>query len=116
EQLTLAAGDAADRLHHCVEAAARRPRPDMAEGAQRDEDDARPQLRQRLGREPAIAEGSWPVALREHVALADEPAKSLEILLLAQIKMGGELAVAGIVFLVADIRQVRPGDLQDVGA
>ena len=30
--------------------------------------------------------------------------------------MGRELAVAGIVFLVADIRQVRRGDLQDVGA
>ena len=30
--------------------------------------------------------------------------------------MGGELAVTGIVFLVADIWQLRPGDLQDVGS
>ena len=42
EQLALAAGDAADRLHHGVEAAARGPRPDVAEGAQRDVDDAGP--------------------------------------------------------------------------
>ena len=54
--------------------------------------------------------------MREHVGLADQPAQGLEILRLAQIKMSGELAVAGIVFLVADIRQVRCGDLQDVSA
>ena len=42
--------------------------------------------------------------------------KDLEILWLAQVEMGGELSVAGIVFLVADTRQVRRRDLQDVGA
>ena len=68
------------------------------------------------GDSPRLAEGARPVALREHVGLADQPAQGLEILRLAQIKMGRELAVAGIVFLVADIRQVRRGDLQDVGA
>src|SRR5262245_18677716 len=40
EQLALAAGDTADRLYHRVEAATRGPRPDVAEGAQRDKHDA----------------------------------------------------------------------------
>src|SRR4249920_1139087 len=88
----------------------------MAEGGQRDEDDARPQVRERLGREPTRAEGARPVALREHVDLADQPAQGLDVPRLAQIQMGGELAVASIVFLVANIWQVRRGYLQDVGA
>src|SRR2546426_2148711 len=93
EQLTLAARDAADRLHHRVEATARCPRPDVTERAQRDDDDARPQFRERLGREPAVAEGAGTVALREHVALADQPAQRLDVSLLAQIEMRGELDV-----------------------
>src|SRR5262245_4506717 len=85
EQLALATGDTADRLHYRVEAATRRPRPDVAEGAQRDEHDARPQLRERGGREPAIAERARPVTLGEHVRLADQSAQSLDVLRLAQI-------------------------------
>src|SRR5262245_16758720 len=73
-QLALAAAYTADRLHHRVEAATRRPRPDVAERKQRDEHDTGPKLRQRLGREPAIAERARPVALREYVRLADQSA------------------------------------------
>src|SRR5207249_6560016 len=88
----------------------------VAEGAQRDEDDAGPQLRERLGREPALAERARPVALREHVGLAHQSAQRLEILRLAQVEMGRELAVAGVVLLVTDVRQMLRSDLQDVGA
>src|SRR6266516_7675131 len=88
----------------------------MTESAQRDEDDARPQFRERLGREPALAEGARPVALREHVGLADQSAQGLELPRLAQIEVGGELAVAGIQLLVLDDWQMRRSDLQDVGA
>src|SRR5207302_2220608 len=99
EQVALACGDAADRLHDGVEAAARRPRSDVSEGAQRDEDDARPQSRQSLRREPAVAERARPVALREHISLADEPLQRLESFRLAQIEICCELAVARVVFL-----------------
>jgi hypothetical protein len=71
---------------------------------------------QRLGREPALAEGPRPVALREHVGVANQPPQGLDVLRLAQIEMGGELAVAGVVLLAAEARQVRAGDLQHVGA
>src|SRR5919108_5052233 len=79
EQLALTAADTADRLHYRVEAAPRRPRPDVAEGAQRDEHDAGPELRQRLGRESAIAERARPVALGKNVRLADQTAQSLDV-------------------------------------
>ena len=88
----------------------------MAERAQRDEHDAGPHVRQRLGREAASAERARPIPLREHVGIADEPTERLDVLRLAQIQMGGELAVTRVVFLVAEIRQVRGADLQDVGA
>ena len=105
EQLALAAGDAADRLDHRVEAAARRPRPDVAEGAQRDVDDAGPQFGQLLGREAALAERARAVALREDVGLADQArAGSRGLVRLAQVELGRELAVAGVVLLVADVR------------
>src|SRR5439155_15239864 len=109
KQVALAARDATDCLDHRVEAAPRRPGPDVAERAERNENDARPQLCQRLGREATSAEGAWPVALREHVGLADEPSQGFEIFRLAQIEMCCELAVAGVVFLIAEIRKVRPG-------
>ena len=65
-----------------------------------------PQFRERFGREAAVAERARPIALREHVGLAHEPAQDLPVLLLAQIEMRGELAVAGVVFLAAEARQV----------
>src|SRR5262249_18180259 len=63
EELALAGDDAAHALNHRIEAAARRPGPDVTEGAQRNHDDTRPQLRQCLGRETAVAERSRPIAL-----------------------------------------------------
>src|SRR5439155_1686927 len=75
-----------------------------------------PQLGERRRREPALAEGARPVALREHVGLADQPAQGLQLPRLAEVEVGGELAVAGIQLLVLDDRQMRGRDLQDVGA
>jgi hypothetical protein len=77
----------------------------VAEGAQRDVDEARPQLDELLRREPALPEGARPVPLREDVGLADEVAQRLELLGLPQVELRRELAVAGIVLLVADVRR-----------
>src|SRR5439155_635690 len=77
EELTLTSRDTADRLHHRVEAAAGRPRPDVAERAQRNEHDAGSHFRQRLGGEAPTAEGARTIALREYVGLADERAERL---------------------------------------
>ena len=68
------------------------------------------------GDKPRLPSVPGPVALREHVGLAHQPAQGFEVLRLAQIEMRRELAVAGVVFLVAEIRQMRAGDLQHVGA
>ena len=111
----LAAGDAADGLDYRIEAASGRPRPDMTERAQRDEDDARPQLSQGFRREAALAERTRPIPLREDVSFADQPAQRLQVLRLAQIKLA-QLAVAGVVLLVADVGQVRRRDLHHIGA
>jgi hypothetical protein len=58
----------------------------VAEGAQRDVDEARPQLDELLLREPALPEGARPVPLREDVGLADEVAQRLELLGLPQVE------------------------------
>src|SRR5262249_17753102 len=115
EQLTLARRDAADGLHHRVEAATRGPWPDVAEGAQRDDDDPRAKLRERLRREASRAERPGPIALGEHVTLSHDPAQGFHILRLPQVEVRRELAVAGVVLLVPEVRQMRRGDLQDVG-
>src|SRR5262245_64281500 len=99
--------DPADGLHDRVEPATRRPRPDVAESAQRHEDDAGAQPRERLGRESTLAEGPGPISLREHVGRAHQSAQRLDLLRLTEIKMGGELAVARVVFLVGDVRWMR---------
>ena len=45
---------------------------------ERDIDEARPQRRQLLGRQAAAAQRAGPVALREHIGLAHQPAQGLE--------------------------------------
>src|SRR5438034_1283132 len=62
-----------------------RPRPDVAERAQRNEHDAGSHFRQRLGGEAATAEGARTIALREYVGLADERAERLDVLRLAKV-------------------------------
>src|SRR5206468_8351507 len=100
EHLTLACRDTADILDDRVEAPARRPWPHMAERAERDIDDAGAQRRQLLGRQAATGERPRPVALREDIALADQPLQGFEILRLAQIEPRRQFAVPGVVFLV----------------
>src|SRR5262249_26773855 len=93
EELALTVCDAADRLHDRVEATAGGPGADVAERAQRDEDDPGPELGELLGRESAGPESPGPVALREHVGLADEPPQRVDVPRLAQVEVRGELAV-----------------------
>ena len=88
----------------------------MAERAERHVDQPRPQCRQFLGRQPAHAERARAIALREHIRLAHQSAQDIDIALLAQIEMRRQLAVAGVEFLVAEIGQMRRGDLQHVRA
>ena len=52
---------------------------------------------------------SIPFWSAEEIEAAIRPA-------LAQIEMRRQFAVPGVEFLVADIGQMRPGDLQDIGA
>ena len=88
----------------------------MTESAQRDIDEPRPQPRELLRGETAIAQRPRPIPLREHVGLAHQPAQGLEIIGLPQIEPRRQFAVAGIVFLIVARRDVRRGDLQNVGA
>ena len=44
----------------------------------------------------------------------EQPAQDLEIPRVTKVEMGRQFAVAGIVFLVADIRQVWRGDLKHI--
>src|SRR5581483_1966382 len=103
EKLALAPGDAADVLHDGVEAAPRGERPDMAERAERDVDEAGPRLGELLGREAAVAERAGTVALDEDVGVAGEVLEGLELGRVAQVELGRELAVAGVEFLVAEV-------------
>jgi hypothetical protein len=83
----------------------------LAEGAQRDIDEARAHRRERFGRQPTIAERSRPIALAEHVALAHQALQRVEVLRLTQIELRRQFAIAGIVFLFIACSDVRRSDL-----
>ena len=88
----------------------------MAEGAERNIDQPRPDRRQLLRRQAADAQGAGTISLREHIRLAHQPAQHIDIARRAQIELRRQLAVPGIQFLVAQVGQMRGGDLHDVGA
>ncbi len=73
-------------------------------------------FRQLLGREAARAERAGPVALGEHIGVAGETFERLEMFWIAQIQLRRQFAVAGVELLVAEVRQMRAGDLEHIGA
>ena len=89
----------------------------MAKGAERHIDQPRPDRGQCLGRQAATTECPRPVALRENIRIClPGRAECRHQRCSAQIEMRRELAVAGVEFLVAKIRQMRAGDLEHIGA
>ena len=79
----------------------------MAERAERHIDQPGPDRRQFLGRQAAPAQRARPIALREHIRLAHQPAQHIDVALLAQIEMRRQLAVSGVELLVAEVGQMR---------
>ena len=54
--------------------------------------------------------------MREHVGLAHQAMQGLDVLRLAQIETRRQLAVAGVVFLIAEIGRCAPVIFKHVGA
>jgi hypothetical protein len=87
----------------------------MTKSAQRDIDEARTQCPEFLGRQPAIGEGPRSIGLAEHVRPTHQAFQRLEVLRLAQMEPRRQFAMTGIVFLIADVREVRRSDIHYFG-
>ena len=116
ERLRLRVVEAVGVLHQEVEAAPVGPRPFVAIGADRDADDAGPQLRRLLGAEAVLGDRAGPVALHENVGLTQQRGELLPRARVAQIEMRGKLAAAVVDHQRFHRRQMRRGDQQHVGA
>src|SRR5207247_9130220 len=77
--------DAAHRLNDAVESSPLPPGPDVAIGAHRDVDEARPDLRQRLGGKPARREGAGTIRLADDVRLPHEGPQPLDVIRAAKV-------------------------------
>src|SRR5207237_555082 len=72
------------------------PGPHVAIGAHRDVDEARPDLRQRLGGKSARREGAGTIRLADDVRLPHEGPQALDVIRAAKVQARGTLPVAGV--------------------
>ena len=85
-------------------------------GRERDGDDARPDLRAGLRREPEPGDAARAVALHEHVRLAQQCREPLAVVGRAQIERGRKLAATRVGVEHRLAREMRRRDAHDIGA
>jgi len=73
-------------------------------------------LRQFFGRQPTIGQRAGPVALDEHIGLARQILQRRELFWIAQIQLRRQFAVTRVELLVSEVRQMRGGNLEHIGA